>query len=90
MQAAHISDAASAASPPSVSRFWVYPLMFTQYFALGLLRPEMPQILMELFEGNMQHVAVSQCNILQSSHHSMLLTLLNLCLDFFLCRHFKE
>ncbi len=31
-----------------------------QYFALGLLRPEMPGLLLELWNGSMRHVALFQ------------------------------
>jgi len=38
----------------------VWPVMFAQYFGLGLMRPEMPGILLELFNGSMENVALYQ------------------------------
>jgi len=43
-----------------VARFWPYPILFAGFFSLGLLRPELPGILLELFEGVMSNVATFQ------------------------------
>lgn len=43
-----------------VARFWAYPILFAGFFTLGLLRPEMPGILLELFNGTMSNVATYQ------------------------------
>jgi len=46
--------------PKDRQRMMVWPVMFAQYFGLGLMRPEMPGLLLELFDGSMENVALYQ------------------------------
>jgi len=54
------STPGKAIGPKDPMRRMVWPIMFAQYFALGLMRPEMPGILLELFGGSMENVALYQ------------------------------